>query len=77
MAKLSRRKLLAAAAPLAATPALVKLAAGDAQASGRHDHSSHDHSRHLATHEGHMHGHAAMVGAEAVSYTNLTLPTKA
>src|SRR5262245_4266725 len=57
MAKLTRRRLLATAAPLAATPALVKLASGDAQA-------SEDHSRHLATHDGHgEHGHAAMIGA--------------
>ena len=58
MPKFTRRRLLATAAPLAATPALVKLASGDAQA-------SEDHGRHLATHEGHgAHGHAAMIGAE-------------
>src|SRR4029450_2576833 len=58
MAKFTRRRLLATAAPLAATPALVKLASGDAQA-------SEDHGRHLATHEGHgAHRHPARTGAE-------------
>ena len=50
--RLTRGKLLAAAAPLAAVPLVGKLAFdGDATAAG-HDHSSHDRSRTLATHEG-------------------------
>jgi FtsP/CotA-like multicopper oxidase with cupredoxin domain len=56
MAKFTRRRLLATAAPLAAAPALVKLAGSDAQA-------AHDHSRHMAHHTGHAgQGHAAMIG---------------
>jgi manganese oxidase len=68
MAKLTRGRLLAAAAPLAAVPVLGKLAT-DGKASG-HDHSTHDHSAHdsrrLATHRGHSAaGHAAMIGEGA------------
>src|SRR5262245_17130023 len=61
MAKITRRRLLATAAPLAAAPALVKLAGSDAQASG-----SHDHGRQPAIHTGHgAMGHAAMIGRAA------------
>ena len=57
MAKFTRRRLLATAAPFAAAPALVKFAGSDAQA-------AHDHSRHMAHHTGHAgQGHAAMIGA--------------
>src|SRR5688572_25963809 len=64
MAKLSRRKLLAAAAPLAAAPIVGKLALdGSAEASG-HDHSSHSHTRTPATHSPSALGHAAMIGDE-------------
>jgi FtsP/CotA-like multicopper oxidase with cupredoxin domain len=55
MPKLTRRGMLAAAAPLVAAGPLAKLAAADS-----------DEER-LATHEGHEHaelGHAAMIGAE-------------
>ena len=51
---LTRRKLLAAAAPLAAVPLVGKLAldGSDAEAGARHDHSSHAHgTRSPATHE--------------------------
>jgi FtsP/CotA-like multicopper oxidase with cupredoxin domain len=52
--RLSRRKLLAGAAPLVATPAIAKLAfGGEAQAA---EHTGH---------EGHSFSHAAMIGAEA------------
>ncbi len=71
MPKLSRRKLLAAAAPLAAVPLVGKLAL-DGSAEAAHDHSSHEH---LASHidaddtarvvgGGHATGHAAMIGED-------------
>jgi FtsP/CotA-like multicopper oxidase with cupredoxin domain len=61
--RITRRKLIAAAAPLAAVPLVGKLALeGNAEASG-HDHSAH--TRELASHlQGHR-GHAAMFGDEA------------
>ena len=49
--RLTRGKLLAAAAPLAAVPLVGKLAFDGDAAAGGHDHSSHDHSRALANHE--------------------------
>jgi FtsP/CotA-like multicopper oxidase with cupredoxin domain len=55
--RLSRRKLLAGAAPLVAAPAITKLAfGGEAQAA--------EHTGHTG-HEGHGFSHAAMIGAEA------------
>jgi manganese oxidase len=68
MAKLTRGRLLAAAAPLAAAPVLGKLAA-DSKASP-HDHSTHDHGSHasrgLANHRTNSFvGHAAMIGPAA------------
>jgi FtsP/CotA-like multicopper oxidase with cupredoxin domain len=55
--RLSRRKLLAGAAPLVAAPAIGKLAfGGDAEAA---EHTGH------AGHEGHAFSHAAMIGDEA------------
>ena len=62
--RLTRGKLLAAAAPLAAIPIAGKLALGDNATAGGHDHSSHAHQRSLATHERGAMGHAAMFGAE-------------
>jgi FtsP/CotA-like multicopper oxidase with cupredoxin domain len=55
MPKLSRRRLLAGAAPLVAAGPLAKLALADS------------HEEHLASHHGHdePRGHAAMIGAEA------------
>ncbi|HEY7381889.1 MAG TPA: multicopper oxidase domain-containing protein [Gaiella sp.] len=64
MPKITRRRLLAGAAPLAAAPVVGKLAlGGEASAAGAGD------ARHLATHEGHDHlhavmGHAAMIGED-------------
>ena len=63
MAKLTRRRLLCATAPLAAAPLGVKLAlSGQAEAAG------HDHEAHRAT-VGHVEtaasGHAAMIGEGA------------
>src|SRR5215218_10849724 len=56
--RFTRGRLLAAAAPLAAAPALAKLAlGGDAEAAGRPTMSGHVHD-HGAS------GHAAMIGAE-------------
>ena len=43
--RLTRGKLLAAAAPLAAVPLVGKLALDSDAAAGGHDHSSHDHAR--------------------------------
>jgi len=70
--RLTRRRLLAAAAPLAAVPLVGKFALdGSAEASGRgpHDHSTHDHSTHAtrtpASHLPGATGHAAMIGEEA------------
>jgi FtsP/CotA-like multicopper oxidase with cupredoxin domain len=65
--RLTRRKLLAAAAPLAAAPLVAKLALdGSADAAG-HDHSAHAHTQepvsHIHTLTGHpAMGHAAMIG---------------
>jgi FtsP/CotA-like multicopper oxidase with cupredoxin domain len=61
--RITRRRLIAAAAPLAAVPLVGKLALeGNAEASG-HDHAAH--ARELASHlQGHV-GHAAMFGDEA------------
>jgi FtsP/CotA-like multicopper oxidase with cupredoxin domain len=64
-AGLTRRKLLAAAAPLAAVPLVGKLALGGQAAAGVHDHSSHGQSRTPATHVQGAMGHAAMVREEA------------
>src|SRR5688572_10060052 len=61
--RLTRGKLLAAAAPLAAIPLAGKLAFDDDATAGRHDHASHR-QRSLATHERGASGHAAMIGAE-------------
>jgi hypothetical protein len=63
MAKLTRRRLLCATAPLAAAPLGVKLAlGGEAEASG-HDHATH---RATASHAGNAaSGHAAMIGEGA------------
>jgi FtsP/CotA-like multicopper oxidase with cupredoxin domain len=52
--RLSRRKLLAGAAPLIAAPAITKLAFGGEAQAAEH-----------AGHEGHSFSHAAMIGAEA------------
>ena len=65
MPKLTRGKLLAAAAPLAAAPLVGKLALEERAAAGAHDHSGHDHSRQPASHAQGPLGHAAMVGEEA------------
>jgi FtsP/CotA-like multicopper oxidase with cupredoxin domain len=63
--RLTRRKLLAAAAPLAAAPLVGKLAL-DAQAqAGGHDHSMHDPGRMPANHIRGAMGHSAMVGQQA------------
>ena len=62
--RLTRGKLLAAAAPLAAVPLVGRLAFEGDAAAGGHDHSSHDHSRALANHERGAMGHAAMKGDE-------------
>ena len=70
--RLTRRRLLAAAAPLAAVPLVGKLALdGTAEAGepGPHDHPAHDHSAHAtrtpASHLPGTTGHAAMIGDEA------------
>ena len=63
MAKLTRRRLLCATAPLAAAPLGVKLALG-----GQAEAAGHDHEAHRAT-AGHVEttasGHAAMIGEGA------------
>ena len=64
---LTRRKLLAAAAPLAAVPFVGKLALGGEAEAGGHSHTSHIQGReaaHLAGGRGHATGHAAMIGPE-------------
>ncbi|MGI8974435.1 MAG: hypothetical protein ACR2HI_09700, partial [Gaiella sp.] len=65
MAKLTRRKLLAATAPIAAAPIAGKfLLDGSAAEAAGHDHGE----RSLATHLGHGRaalGHAAMIGEAA------------
>jgi FtsP/CotA-like multicopper oxidase with cupredoxin domain len=64
-ARLTRGRLLAAAAPLAAVPFVGKAAlAGDAPASA-HDHSGHGPGRMPASHLPGTMGHAAMVGDDA------------
>jgi FtsP/CotA-like multicopper oxidase with cupredoxin domain len=69
MAKLTRRKLLCATAPLAAAPLGAKLVlGGEAEAAAGHDHATHDHSSHrtTASHTGSARmGHAAMIGEGA------------
>jgi manganese oxidase len=65
MAKLTRRRLLCATAPLAAAPlGLAALGRGGDATAAAHDHSAH---RSLATHDqrGAMMGHAAMIGEGA------------
>jgi FtsP/CotA-like multicopper oxidase with cupredoxin domain len=64
MPKLSRRKLLAAAAPIAAAPLVSKLAFDGSAEAGGHDHSSHSHVRMPASHLPDGMGHAAMIGDE-------------
>ena len=61
---LTRGKLLAAAAPLAAVPIVGKFAFDGQAEAGGHDHSSHSHTRMPAVHIQGVMGHAAMVGAE-------------
>jgi len=63
--RLTRRKLLAAAAPLAAAPLVGKLALDGQAEAGGHDHSSHSHTRVPASHVQGTMGHAAMVREEA------------
>ena len=62
--RLTRGKLLAAAAPLAAVPIVGKLALGNEAAAGGPDPSTHDHMRMPANHMRGAMGHAAMIGAE-------------
>ncbi len=63
--RLTRRKLLAAAAPLAAAPIVAKLALdGTAEAGAPHDHSSHSHAREPLSHVRGDMGHAAMIGEQ-------------
>ena len=66
MAKLTRRRLLCATAPLAAAPLGFAVArSGEAQATTTHDHAAHA-TRAPANHEAHaMMGHAAMIGESA------------
>jgi FtsP/CotA-like multicopper oxidase with cupredoxin domain len=65
--RLTRRKLLAAAAPIAAAPLVGKLALEGAAEGGGHDHSSHAHGsvREPVAHLPGRAGHAAMVGEAA------------
>ncbi|MGH3077749.1 MAG: multicopper oxidase domain-containing protein, partial [Gaiellaceae bacterium] len=66
--RLTRRRLLAAAAPLAAAPLVGKLAldgSADAAGTGGHDHSSHASTRVPTSHLAGATGHAAMIGDEA------------
>jgi FtsP/CotA-like multicopper oxidase with cupredoxin domain len=63
--RLTRRKLLAAAAPIAAAPLVGKLALGGQAEAGGHDHSNHSHTRVPASHVAGRMGHAAMVGEQA------------
>src|SRR5918996_4590493 len=60
--RLTRRKLLAAAAPLAAAPFVGKLALDGTAEAGGHDHSSHSHARQPVSHLPGVQGHAAMIG---------------
>jgi hypothetical protein len=59
--RLTRGKLLAAAAPFAAAPLVGKLALDAGADTGGHDHSAR--GRTTASHAGGATGHAAMVGA--------------
>ena len=61
---LTRGKLLAAAAPLAAAPLVGKLALDGRAEASSHDHSSHGHARTPTSHVEGAIGHAAMVGDE-------------
>jgi FtsP/CotA-like multicopper oxidase with cupredoxin domain len=65
--RLTRRKLLTAAAPLAAAPLVGKLALDGAAEAGGHDHSTHQpgSTRTPVSHEPGTMGHAAMVGETA------------
>ncbi len=63
--KLTRGKLLAAAAPLAAAPLVGKLALDGRAEASPHDHSSHSQSRTPTGHVTGATGHAAMVRDEA------------
>src|SRR6188472_1793086 len=63
--RLTRGKLLAAAAPLAAAPLVGKLALEANAAPSAHDHSSHGGDRMPANHIDGSMGHAAMVGDDA------------
>ncbi len=58
MTKFSRKKLIVAAAPLAAAGPLARIALGGTERSATHE--GHDHARAVM-------GHAAMIGAEAPS----------
>ena len=62
---LTRRKLLAAAAPLAAVPIVGKLALDGTAEAGGHDHASHIHTPKSVVHRPGAMGHAAMVGDQA------------
>jgi len=62
---LTRGKLLAAAAPLAAAPIVAKLALDGRAEASPHDHSSHSHTRAPASHVHGAMGHAAMVREQA------------
>ncbi|MEX0850532.1 MAG: hypothetical protein WD015_03425, partial [Gaiellaceae bacterium] len=61
---LTRRKLLAAAAPFAAAPLVGKLVLDGTAEAGGHDHSSHGQTRQPASHLPGTTGHAAMIGEE-------------
>jgi FtsP/CotA-like multicopper oxidase with cupredoxin domain len=64
--RLTRRKLLAAAAPIAAAPLVGKFVLDGSAEAGGHDHSAHADGRQPASHlPGKAQGHAAMVGEEA------------
>jgi FtsP/CotA-like multicopper oxidase with cupredoxin domain len=60
--RLTRGRLLAAAAPLAAAPLVGKLALDATAQAGGHSHSDHQHARSPSSHTGGAAGHAAMVG---------------
>jgi FtsP/CotA-like multicopper oxidase with cupredoxin domain len=63
--RLTRRTLLAAAAPIAAAPLVGKLALEAQAGAGGHDHTAHGAVRSPASHVQGPMGHAAMVGEEA------------
>ena len=63
--RLTRRRLLAAAAPIAVVPIVGKLALDGQAEAGGHDHSAHSGTRMPASHLEGTVGHAAMVGDEA------------